>query len=240
MRRIALVSGASGMVGMQLLHQLFKSSEYDWVISLGRRTLALKQQKLVQIVFDFEKLDQLDLIEKIRENDMGGDHVQLCQHIKSKSVEIHAFSTLGTTIKKAGSKDKFYKIDHDYVLGFARWSIELGANKFLYVSSLGADSQSAIFYNKVKGQIEEDLGKLSFDYLGVFQPSILLGNRNESRLGEEIGKVLMRGVTALGVFKKYKPIYDHQVAKVMVKKALEQEATGYETISSKEMHIMTS
>ena len=225
---------------MQLLHQLFKSTEYDWVLSLGRRTLALKQQKLVQIETDFEKLDQFDLIEKIRENDLGGDHVQLCQQIKSKSAEIHAFCTLGTTIKKAGSKDNFYKVDHDYVLWFANWAIGKGASKFLYVSSLGADSQSSIFYNKVKGQIEEDLGKLSFDYLGVFQPSILLGTRNESRLGEEIGKVLMRGVTALGIFKKYKPIYDHKVAKAMVVKALEQDALGYETISSKEMQKMSS
>ena len=80
---------------------------------------------------------------------------------------------------------------------------------------------------------------MDFDYVGIFQPSLLLGERKESRPGEEIGKVLMKFVTFLGLLKKYKPIYDHQVAKAMVQKALNLKTTGNETIPSSEMHKMT-
>src|SRR5690606_38524319 len=125
--------------------------------------------------------------------------------------------------------------DHDYVLSFARWTRQLGADKFLYVSAIGADPSSSIFYNKVKGEIERDLKPLSFKYIGIFQPSMLLGNRKEARIGEDVGKVVMKAVTFLGIYKKYKPIYDYQVAKAMLYHAA-KDKTGIETISSKEMH----
>ncbi|MEX2512468.1 MAG: NAD-dependent epimerase/dehydratase family protein [Cyclobacteriaceae bacterium] len=240
MSQIAIISGSSGLVGTQLLHQLFQHPAYDWVISLGRRELALKHSKLIQVKVDFKKLEKLDLIEKIKENDLGGKYHNLVKQIQTQPHLIHVFSALGTTLKDAGSKDNFYQIDHDFVINFARWAFGLGAEKFLYVSAIGADAQSTIFYNKVKGEIEEDLKRIDFKYVGIFQPSLLLGNRKTNRLGEEVGKVLMRGITFLGLFKKYKPIYDHQVAKAMVKKALENGLTGNETISSTEMHQMIS
>lgn len=166
---------------------------------------------------------------------MGGDYHALIQGLEGKQVEIHAFCSLGTTIKEAGSKEKFRQIDHDYVMDFANWSLQQGATKFLYVSALGADPRSSMFYNKVKGEVEEDLKLIPFDYLGIFQPSILLGNRRKTRLGEEIGKKAMQAVTFLGIFKKYKPIYDHQVAKAMLQAALKSSDKKVQTIVNLEM-----
>lgn len=234
-QKIAFVAGASGLVGMQVLHQLFQDPSYAYVISLGRRELALKHNKLIQLKVDFDKLHTVQLTEKIREQNMGGDYHLLIEGLNEKKVEIHAFCSLGTTIKQAGSQEKFRQIDHDYVMDFASWSLQQGATKFLYVSALGADPRSSMFYNKVKGEVEEDLKLIPFDYLGIFQPSILLGNRRKTRLGEEIGKMAMQAVTFLGIFKKYKPIYDHQVAKAMLQAALKSSDKKVQTIVNQEM-----
>jgi uncharacterized protein YbjT (DUF2867 family) len=235
MNRIAIISGSSGLVGTQLLHQLFKQDQYDYVISVGRRELALKHQKLIQIKVDFEHFHRVDLEGQMREKDIGGANHRLIKIINDKDFSMHAFCSLGTTIKDAGSKENFYKIDHDYVLEFARWTQRLGATKFLYVSAIGADSTSSIFYNEVKGKVEEDLRLIPFEYLGIFQPSVLLGNRRENRLGEEVGKIVMKIVTALGIYKKYKPIYDYQVAKAIIYHATKTKENEVEVISSREM-----
>ncbi len=239
MSRVALVSGSSGLVGVQLLHQLFQNSAYDWVISFGRRDLALKHPKLVQIKVDFGGLDQLNVIEEIRLQNRGGDFQPLIRSLETESVQLSAFCALGTTIKAAGSKEKFYQVDHDFVIGFARMALRTGASRFFYVSAIGADSGSSVFYNKVKGEVEDDLKRIDFTYVGIFQPSLLLGDRNENRIGEEVGKILMKGLTFLGILKKYKPIYGYQVAKAMVIKDSGEDVAGYETIPSSEMHTMT-
>ena len=235
MNRIAIISGSSGLVGTQLLHQLFKHDHYDYVIAVGRRELAMKHKKLVQLKVDFEQLSQVDMEAQFREKDMGGLNQPLLKILKEKNFVMHAFCSLGTTIKDAGSKENFYKIDHDFVIEFARWTHQLGATKFLYVSAIGADASSSIFYNKVKGQVEEDLKSIPFEYLGIFQPSILLGHRRENRIGEDAGKVVMKAITALGLYKKYKPIYDHQVAKAIVYHAAKANQKPLEVISSRDM-----
>ncbi|AGA76397.1 oxidoreductase [Echinicola vietnamensis] len=237
MRTIAIVSGASGLIGVQLLHQLFKAPQYDHVVTVSRRALAIKHQKLIQLVVDFDHLDQASLLEAFRKKDIGGENHGLVQDYEKKEVTIHAFCALGTTIKKAKSKENFYKIDHDYVIDFAKWAHQWGASKFLYVSSLGADQTSSVFYSKVKGEVEEDLKLIPFRYLGIFRPSILLGDRKETRIGESLGKVAAKAITALGLFKKYKPIYDHQVAKAMLHQAINDELEVVKIIESKEMQI---
>ncbi len=236
MNRIAIISGSSGLIGTQLLHQLFKQDQYDHVISIGRRELALKHKKLLQVTVDFDHLDHVDLVGKLREKDLGGLNHPLIKSILENDFVMHAYCSLGTTIKEAGSKDKFYKIDHDFVIEFAKWVHRLGASKFLYVSALGADANSSIFYNRVKGEVQEDLKKIPFDFLGIFQPSLLLGNRRDNRLGEEAGKVVMKVITALGIYRKYKPIYDHQVAKAMVSYAEKSNENAVEVIPSLKMH----
>ncbi|WP_317129428.1 NAD-dependent epimerase/dehydratase family protein [Litoribacter populi] len=233
--RIAIVAGGSGLVGMQLLHQLFKHKEYDAVIAIGRRHLALKHSKLAQLEVDFDNLTKTDLVEGLRVDDFGGENQGIIAALESGEAEIHAFCSLGTTIKKAGSKDEFFKIDHDYVINFAKWTFQLGARKFLYVSAIGADQQSSFFYNQVKGQVEADLKLIKFSYLGIFQPSILLGQRKEVRVGEDVGKVVMKALTMVGLFRKYKPIQDSQVARAMIQHALKKPKLVVEYISSKAM-----
>lgn len=235
MKKIAVLSGTSGLIGMQLLHQLLKNASYDVIISLGRRTLALKHEKLIQLKVDFDDLKNLDWEEQLRAADLGGIYFPIVQAIKESKAEIHIYSSMGTTIKTAGSKEKFYKVDHDFVIEFAKWGKELGASKMLYVSALGADPQSSVYYNKVKGETEEDLKALSFDYLGLFQPSLLLGSRSEFRLGEEVAKIFMKPLKWLRILKKYQPIHDYDVAKAMIFHANEPKQVKVEVIPSKEM-----
>lgn len=233
--KIALISGTSGMVGMQLLHQLLKEDHYDFVLSVGRRKLALKHQKLIQIDGDLSRLKDWDWEGKVKEQALGGEYAGLLLEIQEKKAKVHAFSSLGTTIKVAGSKERFYAVDHDLVIGFGEWAKRLGATKFLYVSAMGADAHSSIFYNRVKGETEEDLKALKFDYLGLFRPSLLLGNRHEFRMGEKIASFLMKPMVWFKLFKNFRPIYDHQVAKAMVKKALGDSNQSLEIVSSGEI-----
>ncbi|MEP1085850.1 MAG: oxidoreductase, partial [Algoriphagus sp.] len=150
------------------------------------------------------------------------------------------FSSLGTTIKQAGSKEKFYAVDHDMVLAFARWAKKLGASKFLYVSSTGADPNSSIYYSKVKGEVERDLKAVGFDYLGIFRPSLLMGNRSEFRFGEQAAQILMKPLIWLKLFKNIRPIYDYQVAKALVRTALMQKSISSEIITSGEMQDLSA
>ncbi len=237
--KIAIISGTSGLVGMQLLHQLMKSAQYDFILSVGRRKLALKHAKLIQIDGDLFKISTWDWQGKIRAESLGGEYNSLLEGILEKKAEIHAFSSIGTTIKVAGSKEKFYAVDHDLVIGFAAWAKKLGASKFLYVSAMGADATSSIFYNKVKGETEEDLKAFQFDYLGLFRPSLLLGNRHEFRFGEQVATVFMKPLVWLKVAKNLRPIYDYQVAKAMVKTALSSHSSSVEIILSRQMQDLS-
>jgi hypothetical protein len=192
MKRIAILAGTSGLIGKQLLHQLIQDPSYDCIISVGRRNLTLKNEKLLQVTVEFNHLQKVDLESKLRENDLGGDNFQIINALNGGKAEIHGFCTLGTTIKAAGSKEKFYEVDHEYVINFAKWVKNLGAQKFLYVSAMGADENAMVFYNKVKGEVESDLKLISFAYLGLFQPSLLLGSRSDFRFGEEVAKIFTK------------------------------------------------
>ena len=236
---IALISGTSGLVGMQLLHQLLQGNTYDYVLSVGRRKLSLKHGKLIQIDGDLFKLESWDWQEMIKSQSLGGEYHVFLDAVSDKKATIHAFSSLGTTIKVAGSKEKFFAIDHDLVLGFARWAKKIGASRFLYVSALGADAKSSVFYNKVKGQTEDDLKALEFEYLGLFRPSLLLGNRSEFRMGELVASVLMKPLVWLKIAKNIRPIYDYQVAKAMVKKANSSNAAPVDVVSSGQMQDLS-
>ena len=237
--KIAILIGTSGLVGMQLLHQLLQSPAYDYVLSIGRRKLSLKHGKLIQISGDMNMINSWDLDSKLSDQDLGGENYAVRVAIKENTAEIHAFSALGTTIKEAGSKDNFIVVDHGMVLQYAFFSKKLGAKKFLNVSALGADANSKIFYNQVKGKLEEDLKEIEFDYLGIFRPSLLLGNRSNFRLGEEFAKLITKPLIWLRLLKNMRPIYDHQVAKSMVIKALEINSSAVEIIESGQMQDLS-
>lgn len=197
--RTAVVAGASGLVGGLLLDALLEEPLYREVLSLGRRPLPKQHPKLVQRTVDFARL---------------GDEAL-------PSVD-DAFCCLGTTIKKAGSQEAFRAVDHDAVLAFARATKQAGARRFLVVTALGADPGSRVFYNRVKGEVQEHLKGVGFESLVILQPSLLLGDRSESRPGEHAAIVASRVLAPLLRPFASRPIEARTVARAML--ALAREA----------------
>ncbi|ALI98418.1 oxidoreductase [Rufibacter tibetensis] len=203
--KVALIAGASGLVGGHCLQLLLQSPRYNKVISVGRKKLNLEHPKLQQIIVDFDNLEQYH-------HSLIADDVYCC---------------LGTTIKKAGSKENFRKVDYTYVVNLAKITSRHFATQFLVVSALGADSHSRIFYNHVKGEMEEAVKKLPFTAVHIFQPSLLLGERQEVRLGERAAATFMKtaGFLFNGPLRKYKGIHAKTVAKAMLE-AAKQDGGG--------------
>ncbi|MDI1248363.1 MAG: NAD(P)H-binding protein [Lacunisphaera sp.] len=212
---IALLAGASGLVGGFLLRQLLASPEYDRVIALGRRPLDLTHPKLTQVTADFAALEKVTA-------DLRCDD---------------AFCCLGTTIKRAGSPDAFRAVDQAAVLAFAWAARRNGAARFFVVTALGADARSRVFYNRVKGETEEALEVLDFKTLAIFRPSLLLGPRVEKRLGERIGAVVMwlADPLLLGSLRKYRAIQAEVVARAMLRCSFGRDGQGVLVFPSDEI-----
>lgn len=198
--RTALIVGATGLIGKNCLYQLLETKEYTRVIALLRKPLAIKHHQLEQVIVDFGNLDN-------HKHQMIADDIFCC---------------LGTTIGVAGSQENFRKVDFDYPVKVAEICLQQGATQFLLVSAMGANAASSIFYNRVKGEVEQAIANLHYNSFQIFRPSLLMGNRKEVRIGELIGKVLMKGLGFLfiGPLKKYKAIEGETVAKAMVKASL--------------------
>lgn len=201
--KTALVAGATGLIGKQCMYKLLENANYEKVIVLVRRKFEIKHPKLEQLIVDYDNLENLTITDKI-------DDVFCC---------------LGTTMKKAGSKEAFKKVDYDYVLKLAEFGLSKGAKKFLLISANGADPNAAIYYSKVKGEVENAVKSLSYETIFIFRPSILVGNREEFRLGERLGisLALLLSPIMLGVLRKYRPIHGAVVANAMIKKAQSAE-----------------
>lgn len=204
----ALVVGGTGLIGRELIALLLADERYT-VIALVRKPLAIIHKRLIQVTFNFDHPDPTVV---------AADEIFCC---------------LGTTIKVAGSKPAFYKVDFEYVLSVAQTGFSNGIKKFALVSSMGANKNSGIFYNQTKGAIEEAVSRVGYESIFIFRPSILLGQRTEFRLGEMIGKVLMRSFDFL-VPKKYKAIHASQVAKAMIA-TMNSNKTGLHILESDEI-----
>ncbi len=193
--KTALIIGSSGLIGKQLLNYLLESTAYEKVIAFNKRDIGSNHPKLEQHLIDFDNIVTY-------ENLIKGDDF---------------FCTIGTTIKKAGSKEAFRKVDYSYPKQFAEIAKTNNVKHFLIVSSLGANEKSSNFYIKTKGEIENFLIKSNFESLSIFRPSILAGDRDEFRLGEKFGLLFMNLFSFLftGNLKKYKPIASEIVAKGM-------------------------
>lgn len=215
--RNALIAGASGLVGGHLLSLLLKSERYSQVISIGRHELPLIHPKLDQKVVNFDKL-------KSHAADLAVDDVFCC---------------LGTTIKKAGSKESFYKVDHTYVVQLAQLAAQQGASQFLVISAMGADAGSMIFYNKVKGEMERDVRQQPYSSVHIFRPSLLLGDREEQRTGEEFASKVMKPLSNLmiGPLEKYKPIEAETVARAMLAAAAQDKPGAHVHLSDGIAHL---
>jgi uncharacterized protein YbjT (DUF2867 family) len=201
--KTALIAGATGLVGSALVAELLADANYGRVVALVRRPLTITHPKLVQVTVDFDRLDQY-------QDALQGDDLFCC---------------LGTTIKKAGSQAAFRRVDYDYPLQLGRLARQQGVRQFLVVSALGASPRSRVFYNRVKGELEEALADLGLPALHIFRPSLLLGERSEQRPGERIAIALSRPLTPLlvGPLRKYRPIAAAAVARAMRRVALRAE-----------------
>lgn len=190
--KTAIVAGTTGLIGTQLLDLLLRDNYYDRVIAISRKPLGISNPRLENLVTDFDRLADFA-------NQLKGDDVFCC---------------LGTTIKVAGSKEAFRKVDEIYPIALADITRSEGATKFLIVTAMGSDKNSSVFYNRVKGDVEEELKKKDFESLHIFQPSMLMGPRTEKRTGEEVAKSVMKFIGFL-IPKKYKGIDSVKVARAM-------------------------
>lgn len=214
--RTAIIAGASGLIGNELVQKLISSDDYQLIYSLVRKKSGLVHEKINELVIDFEKMDQLKFDEPIDD----------------------VFCTLGTTMKQAGSRDNFKKVDYEYVVALADLAKQSGASKFLVISSMGADPKSSVFYSQVKGMTEEALKNIGFKQLVIFRPSLLLGERPERRFAEQFSGFFMKVFNFI-IPDNYKAIEAGKVADCMLKMALRTTGT-VSIVKSGEMRGVSS
>jgi uncharacterized protein YbjT (DUF2867 family) len=198
MTQTAVVFGATGLVGKELVFELLESQNYLKIIAVVRKKLTISHSRLEQVLIgDFSELTQI--------NDKLNADVYYC--------------CIGTTIKKAGSQEAFRKVDFDIPLTIAKLAQELSILHLVVISSLGANASASNFYLRTKGEMEKVVMETFKGNLKFVRPSLLMGNRDEFRLGEKIAvwsfKVL--NVFMFGPLKKYKGIYAWDVARAMIK-----------------------
>lgn len=187
--RTAVIAGATGLVGGRLLDLLLADGTWDRVVNIGRREAAVQHPALEHRVVSFTALEALPAC-------------------------TDAFCCLGTTIRKAGSQAGFRAVDHDAVLALARAVHRAGAERFLHVTALGASPSSRILYNRVKGETERDVAASGIATTIAFRPSMLDGDRAESRPAERVGLVAMRAVAPL--LGRYRPTRVDDLAAAML------------------------
>ena len=193
MSNTSLVIGSTGLVGKKLLFELAKKESE--VIAITRRFISNLPENVSLLNINFD-----DFVEN--------GSLPSCDHI---------YICLGTTIKKAGSQSEFKKVDFDYCLSFAKKAREAGATKISLISSVGANPYANNFYLKTKGEVEEEIKKIDFQAINIFRPSLLLGQRDESRFLEKIGQNLSSFINffLIGHLRKYRSIKASDVAYCM-------------------------
>ena len=189
----ALVIGATGATGKDLLQKLIEDSYFTEIHIFVRRNLEINNAKVFQHIVDFENPEDWKQLVK-------GDV---------------AFSCLGTTLKAAGSKEAQRKVDYDYQFNFAKAAKENNVEDFILVSAYGASPNSKIFYSKMKGELEEAVKNLHFNKLTIFKPG-MLDRKNTNRTGEVFGIKLIIFLNKLGIFKHQKPLPTHILAQAMI------------------------
>ncbi len=201
--RVALLAGATGLVGGHVLELLASDSRWSRIVVLARRSIETTGAKVQTEIVDFEALaaapeQALPSIDRIDD----------------------VFACLGTTIKTAGSEERFRRVDHDYTVAVAKLGHAKGARRFALVSSVGA-SERGSFYLRVKAETERDVRAVGWDTLAIARPSFLLGARGESRPGERAGIAIasLLSPLMLGGARAYRPIEARAVAAALVRTA---------------------
>lgn len=203
--KTAIIAGASGLIGKSLTQMILQSDDYGQLIALVRKPLGIQHDKLKEIEIDFDQLSTMDAFPE------GHD----------------VFCVLGTTMKKAGSKEAFYKVDYTYPYELAERALKAGANRFFLVSAMGSNMNSRYFYNRVKGELEDKISFLDYRTIYIFKPSLLRGPRKENRSGEKFAQAITRIIPFIGPWKKYRPIHSDKVVDAMMKVAKQEDKGCY-------------
>ena len=190
----ALVIGATGATGKDLVNVLLQDTHYTEVVTFVRKTTGLVHKKLVEIVTDFEKLDNV------------------AQHIKGDVW----FSCLGTTLKDAGSKEKNWHIDYEIPLKFAGIAKANGVSTAVLLSAYSANPKSKVFYSMMKGKLEDAIKELGFSRCYIFRPGLLL-RKDTDRVGERISGKILNGLNSIGILKSFRPIETSLLAEKLAK-----------------------
>ena len=193
-KKTAIVIGATGLIGKQLVKLLINDTDFDKIKVFVRRTIGISNPKIEEYIIDFNNLTSCE--DKIK-----GDVL---------------FSTLGTTIKQAGSKENQYLVDFTYQYEIAKIASDNGVKNYTLVSSSGANPKSKVFYSRIKGELDDAIKRLSFSRIKIFKPSLLIGQRQDKRIGEKIGEKVLKVVTVIPFLKKYKAIQGKEVAQAMI------------------------
>jgi uncharacterized protein YbjT (DUF2867 family) len=195
----AILFGASGLVGSNLLTQLLDNPAYDKVMIVVRKPLPVQHPKLTMIIGDYASLP--DLKQQLRADEV--------------------FISLGTTKKKTPDQNEYYRIDHDYPVLAASIAKDNGARSVLLVSAIDANASSKIFYVRTKGQVEADIIALGFEHTYIFRPSLLVGDRKESRPAERlfIGLFSILNPLFAGSWRRYHSIQVKDLATAIINAA---------------------
>jgi len=209
-----LIAGSSGLVGSKLLEQCLKHKQVAAVHTVGRSPGMLQHPKLDEYLVDF-------------------NHAAPFSGLPASDV---VFCCLGTTLAKAGSRGAFRQVDHDYVLALAKWAQAAGCPAFHLISAVGADATSAIFYSRVKGEVEQEVKALNFKTTVIYQPSLLIGGRKDRRIGEAIAQRTLPLLSPFlfGPLALYKSITAEQLANTMLGTALNPRQ-GVRTLSGNDL-----
>jgi uncharacterized protein YbjT (DUF2867 family) len=208
MQRQALIFGATGAVGHELLDLCLDGERYSQVTVVARRPALQEHEKLHWIEAGFDTLGSLEPVCGMVDGD--------------------AYCCLGTTMKAAGSEANFRRVDFDFVLNAARYAKKCGVHQFSMVSAIGANPNSNGIYNRTKGEVEAAVEAENFPSLRIFRPSLLKGKRAEFRLMEEIGNwvsLLMTPFFRLGL-RKYEPVEISRLARALYVSAEEDRTNG--------------
>ena len=192
-----MVVGSTGLIGRSLVHQLIEGGEPVMALTRGDQITSNSILEYVKVNFDALELNS-ELFSDIKD-------IYIC---------------LGTTIKKAGSKETFQKVDIQYCIDVAREAEKNGVRNLSIITSVGSDSRSSNFYLKTKGLIEEQISDLDFDSISIHRPGLLIGSRKEARAGESIGQILYPFLVnpfLIGSLTKYRSIESEVLAKAMIR-----------------------
>lgn len=192
--RTAIVIGATGLVGRQLTELLLNDSRFELVRVFVRRSTGMEHGRLEEHIVDF---DEPDGWKKLVHGDV-------------------LFSAMGTTLRAAGSKEGQYKVDYTYQYRTAKAAAGNNVREYVLVSAAGAAVDSAIFYSRMKGELERDIKKLPFETIHILRSGILAGSRKEVRTGEKIGISVMNALSVIPGLSKLRPVDGIEVAKAMV------------------------